>query len=74
MLSRGADMGSGDTFGHRYAESTPGKERTMAGIMHSRRIRQLTVFLIAAGALAGLGTPGWAAERVVLGEYFTSVY
>jgi len=46
----------------------------MTGIMKARKIRQLPVFLIAAGVAFGIATQGWAAERVVLGEYFTSVY
>lgn len=53
---------------------TPGKERMMAGMRRSRKIRELTTVLIAAGVAFGIATQGWAAERVVLGEYFTSVY
>lgn len=46
----------------------------MVGMKKTTLIRQLTMMMIAAGALSGLATGGWAAERVVLGEYFTSVY
>ena len=53
---------------------TPGKERMMAGMRRTWRIRQLTTVLIAAGVAFGITTQGWVAERVVLGEYFTSVY